>query len=238
MEDSKCTKIYGSLELTVGKLTAQTKLKVETYIEECLNVTKVVGDWKSYLMLSTSRVIKNESEDRPEPRELLRLIQQMAIMPPSTMPIHNKQSKNGNDEDQIVLTSSCWTCLLNHFGLKPKPNVSDKPSTQEASKFVKSIILGHSDDVVVNVKVFEVSEGKSPPFEIKISKESTADGGRYRGFYSWPRNDEIVPDHYYGEFSDGNRNIFFDVNSAYTSAFAGRFDGHGAVFYFDGGFYK
>ncbi len=185
---------------------------MDTYVEESEDVAQIFSDWKSHFM-STMKGMKNDfiehqETNKPKGLRLLSLFQKLAKIPSSTTPLHSKRSKsaslNVNAKDHIAATSSCWTCISSLFRFKPKSG-DNKQSFQEATKPVKSILLGHSADVVVGVEIFEVKEGKMPPFDIKISPVSEAKyGGRYRGLYSWPRNGENSPDHFYGEFSDGD----------------------------------
>jgi hypothetical protein len=196
-------------------LSTETKQRVDACITESEDIANIFSDWK-YNVIESDRkspikMMKNESDERQETNEpkdfrLLNLLQKMDAIPPSSMSLSSYQSKgsvlNKDAEGQIAETVCCWACISNLFPFKPISG-ENKETNQEESESANSILLGHSDDVVVEV---EVNDGKVPPFEIKISPVSKAEyGGRYRGLYSWPKNAETAPDHFYGEFSDGNR---------------------------------
>jgi hypothetical protein len=212
LEDSKSTEIYDGLEVIIGKLTTQTKQRIETYIKESEDVAKIYRDWKSHLMSTTVKGIENdERQETNEPNDdrLLNLLQKMANTPPSSMPLNFNQSNgsalNKDVDDETAVTSCCWSGVSDVFRFKPISS-DKKQAKTEVIESVKSILLGHSEDVVVEVEIFEAKEGQVPTFETKISPVSKAEyGGRYHGLYSWPSNGETTPAHFYGEFSDGNR---------------------------------
>ncbi len=196
------------------------------------------------MILASTKGTKYEADEQPtnetnESKELLELIKKITNIPQVTTTKNSKQEMKKEAGDRNAVTASCCSCISNLFRGKPEAAFV-KESRGEPQKSVKSILLGHSKDVSVEV---EILEGKEPPFEIKIYQEGKAKyRGQYNGFYSWPRNGEIAPDRFYGEFSDGERINFmcstYDLRFTFDPIALGRFDGHGAVFYFDGGFYK
>jgi hypothetical protein len=215
-EESTCTKIYDGLELTVGKLKTQTEKRVAAYIKESEDITSISSRWISHLILTATKGTKYEADGQPtnetnESKEMLELIQKIANIPQVATTKNAQQEINKKAGDQNAVTARCCSCISNMFRVKPKaPSVNELKG--EPKKSVKSILLGHSKNVSVEV---EILEGKEPPFEIKIYQEGKAKyRGQYNGFYSWPRNGEITPDHFYGEFSDGERINFLCNTSA------------------------
>jgi hypothetical protein len=268
LEVSGETELSGGLQLKLGKMKEETAVRVNRCIIESSEYSKQCSDWRWHVLRQDNTRNDDEPEKITEATKLLQWFQSLVVPVQARVITHNSKLMNfGTSKMQERETRRaapgccpCWSKWFGDgrlFGDSRQEGKHDKSMGSKIDR-VDLLLVGYSDNVEIQV-VPSLPSGRLdslksekhfkggqylPRFEIKFLSEikGKSEDCTYQGLYCWPAKGNNGSDLYLGEFRDGTCELVQSClilgRILILDFFAGRFDGYGAVFYFDGGFYK